>query len=153
MWYSVLIGVVLASSDPVATCEAGTAPAAGDFADINSGLVIDAPVNINGPFAETVRQLNRGDQLLVQVRYPVVPPMPTAVAVSAEHGRVTLVTMARTSSEVAILERNPRMGGQLGVGYVQVLLRASEAGKELVTLRIKRADGSIKTVPLAVEIK
>lgn len=154
MWQSLLIGFTLAASDAVTTCDQSpTDKDAAPFTQISGELAIAAPINMGGPYPETIRQLNRNDQLLVQIRYPIVPPMPSEVDVKAEHGRVTLVSVARTSSEVAILERNPRMGGQLGVGYVQVLLRAAEAGKELVTIRVKRADGSIKTVPLAVEVK
>jgi hypothetical protein len=154
MWPSLILSLVITASEPVATCDQTATPrSSAEFAPIAGELFVDAPVNIQGPYGDAVKPLRVGDQLLIQIRYPIVPPMPAEAALASEHGRVELVSTARTSSQVAILERNPRLGGQLGVGYVQILVRARSAGKDLATVRLKRADGSVKTVPFAFEVQ
>jgi hypothetical protein len=127
-------------------------PAAG-FVDIGDTLQVAAPVNINGPYSDEPRKVGNGDLLLLQIRYPVAPPMPASVAVESGQKHVELVTTARTTAEIAALAREPRAGGMLGISFVQVLVRATSPGKDLLVVKVKRQDGSVKDVPFAIEVK
>ncbi len=146
------LSTALASANAAEQYPAHKAPATG-YADIAGQLEVAPPLNIAGPFPYQLRKIRQGDVVLVQIRYPVVPPMPASVAISTEGKRIELVGLARTSAEVALLAREPRQGGGFGVGFVQLVLRAVKPGTEHVTAHVKLADGSVKDVPLAFEIE
>jgi len=123
------------------------------YAKIDGNLVIQPPVNVNGPNPYILREVHVGDLVLVQIRYPIVPPMPTAVTISTDHKSIEFVSTARSTSEAAILSQKPQTNGKIGVGYVQLLVRPMKAGKEQLTAHVKLFDGSVKNVPFAFDVK
>jgi hypothetical protein len=123
------------------------------FVDLAGSLLVELPVSFNGPPPEQAREISTGDLVLLQIRYPIVPPMPASVAAASKANHVELVSAATTAREVALLERQPRAGGQIGVGFVQVLVRGTSAGKDQIAVRIKLSDGSVKSVPFVFEVK
>jgi hypothetical protein len=116
------------------------------FVELAGNLLVDPPVNINDPPPKTALEIKADDMVLLQIRYPIVPPMPASVEVTSRDQHVAFVSAATTAREVALLERQPRVGGQIGVGFVQVLVRGTSAGKDQVTVRVKLADGNIKSL-------
>ena len=123
------------------------------FVEIAGRLLVDPPVSINGPPSEEVHEIGTGDLVLLQIRHPIVPPMPASVEVTSKEKYVEFVSTATTAREVALLERQPRAGGQIGVGFVQVVVRGTTAGKDQLTVRIKLVDGTMKSLPFAFEVK
>ncbi len=148
-WMLVVVAIALPASGQVkAKTDAKDA-----FVDLAGYLVVSPPVSIYGTPSEQVRTITMGDLMYLQLRYPIVPPMPVSVAVTSIFKHVEFVSTARTSSEVALLGQRPRTSGIIGVGFVQVLVRGKTAGKDQLTVRIKLADGSVKEVPFAFEVK
>jgi hypothetical protein len=123
------------------------------YVALSGNLLVDPPLGINDSPPEQARELGTGDLVLLQIRYPIVPPMPASVAVTSSQKHVELVSAATTAREVALLERQPRSGGQIGVGFVQVLVRGVSAGKDQLTVRVKLSDGSVKSLPFSFEVK
>lgn len=138
---------LLATASPLAAQDKTEVGAKDAFVELTGQLLVDPPVNINDSPPNIAREINSGDLMLLQIRYPIVPPMPASVAVTSNEKHVAFVSAATTAREVALLERQPRPGGQIGVGFVQVIVRGTSAGKDQLTVRTKLADGSIKSLP------
>ena len=145
--------VVAATALPASGQVKAKADAKDAFVDLAGNLLVELPVSINGPPSEQVHEISTGDLVLLQIRYPIVPPMPASVAMTSKDKHVEFVSTATTAREVALLERQPRAGGQIGVGFVQVLVRGTSAGKDQIAVRIKLSDGSAKSVPFVFEVK
>jgi hypothetical protein len=128
------------------------APKSG-YADITNNLIVEPPVDIHGPYPPQRRQVRAGDMVLLQIRYPIAPPMPKSVAVSADHQLLKPLTAVTTSGPVAVLERKAPSDGKLGVGYVQVLMQCVRGGMDDLTVHLKLGDGSVKNVPFSFEVK
>jgi hypothetical protein len=145
------LALVLCIAATALAARGTVAEAADKFAPLTGDFVALEPVNINGPYPDKAHTVDVGDLVLLQIRYPIVPPMPSDVAVSSQS--VEHVTTSRTSGQVVILSRETPSGGGLGVGFVQVFVRGNKPGKDLVNVQIKRGDGSLKTVPFAFDVK
>ena len=145
--------VVAATALPASGQVKAKAEAKDMFVDLAGNLVVSPPVSIYGTPSEQVRTITKGDLVFLQLRYPMVPPMPVSVAVTSMFKHVEFVSTARTSSEVALLGRSPRTSGIIGVGFVQVLLRGTTTGVDQVIVRFKLADGSVKEMPFVFEVK
>lgn len=122
------------------------------YSKISGNVVVLDPLSIDPPFPTLLREAQKDDLLELQIQYPVVPPMPKAVRVATQHNRLSFVTSAFTTSKVAILSQTPQTNGALGVGYVQVYLRANRRGRDSATVRLEMEDGTVKKVPFEFEI-
>lgn len=123
------------------------------YVEITGGLVIEPPVNILGPAVELMREVRVGDLVVLQIRYPIVPPMPQSVTITSDNQAIAMVSTARSAAEAAILSRQPRTNGKIGIGYVQLLVRPAKAGQQHFTAHIKLSDGSVKNVPFGFDVK
>ena len=143
------------SSAPLACAQkAPAAKAASDgFMDIGGNLTIDPPVNLYDPNAEHVVKVRVGDVVQLQVRYPIVPPMPKSVKISDDKKSIDLVATTLTASEVAILKREPQTNGKIGIGYIQVWVRPTRPGKHRAELKIQLQDGTTKNIFYMFEVQ
>jgi len=118
---------------------------------IQGSLKIPPAVGILGAAPSEPIQAGEGDVLLLQIRYPVVPPMPIGAKLGAGAEGLQLLGVTRGSSAAAILTREPQSGGLLGVGFVQVLVRVRTAGKHAFEVEVKLGDDTVKKVPFVIE--
>jgi len=149
--------IILCCLSPLAQAQppkTGAAKAPGDgFMAIGGNLTIDPPTNLYDPNAEHVIKVRVGDVVQLQIRYPIVPPMPKAVKISDDKKSIQLIASTLTSSEVAILKQDPQTNGKIGVGYVHVWVRPTRAGKHRAELQIKLYDNTTKNVFYMFEVQ
>lgn len=148
-----VVGCLYAGGQAHAQKAAPAEAAADGFTEIGGNLTIDPPTNLYDPNAEHVVKVRVGDVVQLQVRYPIVPPMPKAVKISDDKKSIELVATTLTASEVAILKREPQTNGKIGVGYIHVWVRPTLAGKHRAELKIKLHDGTTKNIFYMFEIQ
>ena len=80
--------VVAATALPASGQVKAKADAKDAFVDLAGNLLVELPVSINGPPSEQVHEISTGDLVLLQIRYPIVPPMPASVAMTSKDKHV-----------------------------------------------------------------
>lgn len=122
--------------------------------DLKGELHVLKPVPIAGPYPDIPHEVHPGDVICMQLSYPISPPFPSELISYSDSPAATPVGdfAVRAPGKLVTLSGGQGAQGQIGVGYITVLGRASQTGTATITCEVKAGDGKPHVIPFKIRV-
>ena len=132
----------------------GDAQGGGETASAQLGstsLRVLGPVNVEGPFPQSVREVEVGDVVQLQVAYPARPPFPSEASVKVSNRALTALFVTSNGGRVAVPGPEAKQG-VIGSDSFSAYVRANSSGEAKAVVTATYPDGTKKEVPFAFKV-